>query len=163
VGISANNQYATSVTFGGVALTKAAFTFYSNDAEMWYLVNPTGTANIVVTMVGPTSVVVGAYALSGVDQTNPIPTTATAHSTGAGSPTISITTKYANSWVLDLASMYGGDTLGSPTCTQQWNLNVPGGVTGASSSKITSSPGTVTCSWTATPTDFWDDAAIEVK
>src|SRR6185437_8839706 len=110
VGVDANNNAVTSVTFGGVSLTNAAFSFTNNDAEFWYLTNPSGTGNIVVTMAGATSAVIGAYSFSGVDQTTPIPTSITNHNaaTSASSPTISITTKNPNSWVLDLPSIYGG-------------------------------------------------------
>ena len=165
VGIMANNNLATSVTFGGIPLVRVVSSFSNNDAEFWYLKNPTGTANIIVTMGGSTSVVVGAYSFSGVDQTNPIPTTATNHNIKTtSSPTISITTTNPNSWVIDLPSIYGGVTLGSPTCTQQWDINMPNAITGASSSTIKASAGLATCSWTASGSgDLWDDVAIEVK
>ena len=163
VGISANNNPATSVTFGGTQLTQAAASFFNNDAEFWYLKNPTGTANIVVTMSGATSAVVGAYAFSGVDLANPVPTVSTNHNTAASSPSISITTKNPNSWVLDLPSIWGGVTLSSPTCAQQWDVNVQGAITGASSSAVVPSAGSATCKWTASSADSWDDAALEVK
>ncbi|MGI0094713.1 MAG: fibronectin type III domain-containing protein [Nitrosotalea sp.] len=166
VGVSANNNNVASVTFGGVPLTNAAFSFSNNDAEFWYLSNPSGTGNIVVTMSGATSAVVGAYSFSGVDQTTPIPTSTTNHNsaTVASSPTISITTKNPNSMVLDLPSIYGGVTLGSPTCTQQWDTNIPSAITGASSSAAQATAGSVSCNWTASGSgDSWDDAAIEIK
>lgn len=161
VGVEANNNWVTSITFGGVQLTQKVRSFNWNDAEFWYLTNPTGTADIVVTMSGPTSVVVGAYSFSGVDQTDPLPISAA--NTGSGSPTISLTTLYPNSWVLDSPSIWGGVTLGSPTCTQSWDVNVPDAITGASSSTIVASPSSVTCSWTASSGDLWDDVAIEIK
>jgi hypothetical protein len=163
VGVQANRNDVVSVTFGGLQLTERVESFHNNDAEFWYLTNPSGTGDIVVTMSGPTSVVVGAYAFSGVNQANPLPTTADDHNTGLGSPEISLTTAYPNSWVIDSASVWGGVTLGSPTCTQQWDLTVPNRITGASSSTILTSPGTVTCGWTASPGDQWDDVAVEVK
>ena len=164
VGVSTNNNDIASVTFGGVQLSQTAKSFYNNDAEFWYLKNPVGTGNIVVTTSGPTSAIVGAYSLSGVDQTNPIPSSTTDHNKVSGSPTISITTQYPNSMVLDLPSIYGGVTLGSPTCTQGWDLNVQDEITGASSSMIPSKAGSTTCSWTASQGgDLWDDVAIEVK
>jgi hypothetical protein len=162
VGVTASNNGVGSVVFGGVQLTRAVSSFNNNDAEFWYLKNPAGTANIVVTMDGPTSAVVGAYSFFGVDQTNPIPTSATNHNTAPGSPTISLTTAYQNSWVIDLPSIHGGVTLGAPTCTQQWDVNMPSVITGASSSTIKSSAGPVTCSWIASRGDFWDNVAIEV-
>src|SRR5947209_250194 len=106
-------------------MTKVIKHFTNNDAEFWYQTNPAnGSHNIVVTMKGSTSVVVGAYSFFGVNQTNPIPTTATNFNTVASSPTISITTANSNSWVLDSAAIYGGKTLSSPTCTQRWNTNI---------------------------------------
>ena len=163
VGLSANNNNAVSVTFGGIALTNAAASFTNNDAELWYLKNPSGTGNVVVTTSGPTQAIVGAYSFSGVNQTSPIANHATKHNTSASSPKISITTKYPNDWVLDLASIYGGSTLGSPTCTQQWDINMPGSITGASSSAIVPTAKAVTCGWTASSNDLWDDAIIELK
>ncbi len=164
VGVETNNNDVTSITFGGVQLSQAVKSFYNNDAEFWYLKNPVGTGNIVVTTSGSTSAVVGAYSLSGVDQTNPIPTSMTNHTAASSSPTISITTQYPNSLVLDLPSIYGGSTLGSPTCIQQWDVNVPNEITGASSSTVQAKAGSVSCNWTASQGgDLWDDAAIEVK
>ena len=163
VGVEANNNNVISITFGGVQLTKAVSSFYNNDAEFWYMKNPSGTANIVVTMGGPTSVIVGAYSFFGVDQTNPIPTNVANHNSASSNPTISITTAYPDSWVIDLPSIYGGVTLGSPTCTQSWDVNMAGTITGASSSTILASPGSITCSWTSSSGELWDDTAIELK
>jgi hypothetical protein len=164
VSVEANNNNVASITFGGVPLASKVSSFSNNDAEFWYLTNPSGTGNVVVTMAGSTSVVVGAYSFSGVDQTTPIPTSVTNHNTSPSSPTVSITTQNPNSWVLDSASIYGSVTLGSPTCTQQWDANIAGAITGASSSSVKSSAGPATCSWTASGSgELWDDAAIEVK
>ncbi|TLX69523.1 MAG: fibronectin type III domain-containing protein, partial [Thaumarchaeota archaeon] len=48
-------------------------------------------------------------------------------------------------------------------CTQSWDVNIPSAVTGASSSTVQTTAGSITCSWTASGGDFWDDVAIEVK
>jgi hypothetical protein len=114
-------------------------------------------------MNGPTSAIVGAYSFSGVNQTSPLPTSGTKHNTTPNSPNITITTKFANDWVLDLPSIYGGSTLGSPACTQGWDVNVPSVITGASSYTMVQTPGAVTCDWTASSGDFWDDAAVEIQ
>ncbi|TLX90775.1 MAG: hypothetical protein E6K93_05565, partial [Thaumarchaeota archaeon] len=72
--VEANNNVASTITYNGIPMTKAISSFTSNDAEIWYQANPaSGAHNIVVTMAGSTSVIVGAYSLFGVDQTNPIP------------------------------------------------------------------------------------------
>ncbi|MDE1863331.1 MAG: hypothetical protein KGI33_10525 [Thaumarchaeota archaeon] len=118
----------------------------------------------MVTMNNASSIVVGAYGFSGVNQTSPIANTAKNSNTASSSPTISMTTKYANDWVLDLPSICGGQTLGSPTCTQEWDTNIPSAITGASSSTTVSSPGSVTCGWTANQGgDMWDDVSVELR
>src|SRR4029077_3001024 len=43
VGVEANNHNVVSVTFGGIHLTKKVSSFSNNDAEFWYLTNPSGT------------------------------------------------------------------------------------------------------------------------
>jgi len=164
VGISANNNNVASVTYGGIPLRQAASSFYNNDAEFWYLKDPNGTGNVVVTMAGATSAVAGAYAFSGVNQTDPIPGHVVGHSTANSSPSITITTAYQNSWVVDLPSIYGGVTLSSPTCTPRWDANIPNAVTGSSSTDVVSSAGAATCKWTASGGgDQWDDIALELR
>jgi hypothetical protein len=163
VGVSADSSDVGSITFNGISLLRKAGSFVNNDAEFWYLKNPVGTGDIVVTMNGPTSAIVGAYSFSGVNQTSPLPTSGTKHNTTPNSPNITITTKFANDWVLDLPSIYGGSTLGSPACTQGWDVNVPSVITGASSYTMVQTPGAVTCDWTASSGDFWDDAAVEIQ
>jgi len=170
VGVEANEQSVSSVKFGGVSLTQSVSSFTNNDAEIWYLKNPSSTpADLVITMSGGThssSFVIGAYSFFGVNQTTPIATTNSTHNTSASSPSISLTTKYYNSWVLDSPSIFGGATLSSPTCTQQWNTNVQvnstNKITGASSSTIPNAPGKVTCGWTASVGELWDDVAVEI-
>ena len=163
VGVAANDANVASVTFGGAPLAQAAASFSNNDAEFWFLAGPSGAADIVVTMTGATSAVVGAYSFFGVNQTDPVPTTSTDHGgIGGSSPDVSIATQFPGSWVLDLPSIFGDVTLGSPSCTQQWDLNVPNSITGASSSTVVPAPSTVTCGWTASSGDLWDDVAVEI-
>ncbi len=163
VGVSANNNNVASITFGGVPLTRAAGSFINNDAEFWYLTNPSGTGDVIVTTSGPTQAIVGAYSLSGVNQSSPISSHVTKHNTTPSSPSVSITAQSAGDWVVDLPAIYGGSTLSSSTCAQGWSLNMPNEITGASSSTVVQSPGTVTCSWTANVGDLWDDAAVEIQ
>ena len=168
VGVAADDYSVSSITFGNLSLTQAGGTssFYYSDTELWYLDGtppgyPSVPTNIVVTMSGPTSVVVGAYAFSGVDQGTPIATWATNYGSG-GSPAISLTTRYAGSWILDQPSVIGS-SLTAPTCTQEWNADVSGAVTGASSYLATSTPGEYSCSWTPGPPGApWDDMAVEI-
>lgn len=171
VGVEQNWQSVNSITFGGVSLLKKTSSFINNDAEFWYLKNPSVTpADIVVTMSGGSRVsafVIGAYAFSGVDQTTPIPNSATAHNTASSSPSITLTTTNPNEWVLDSPSIFGDATLSSPACNQQWNSNVQYNstqkISGASSSALVPVAGSVTCKWTASPVNLWDDVAIGIK
>jgi len=170
VGVEQNWQSVSSITFGGVALTKKIAHFTNNDAEFWYLKNPSSApANIQVTMSGGTrtsAFVIGAYAFFGVDQANPIPNSSFKFAVSS-SPNISITTTQANEWVLDSPSIFGGVTLSSPNCNQQWNSNVQFNstqkITGASSSQLVPTTGTVNCKWTASASEAWDDIAIGIK
>lgn len=169
VGIEANNQSATSVTFGGVALTQKVSSFNNNDAEFWYLKNPSSNPkNIVVTFGGSTAFVVGAYSFFDVNQTTPIPTTKT-NSSSSGNLTISLTTADPNDLVIDSPSIYGGSMLSSPTCLQEWDSNAPitstSKITGASSiTLVPVSSTTVSCKWTnSISTNAWDDVAVELK
>jgi hypothetical protein len=162
VGIEADNKNATSVTFGSAKLTEAVGSFHFFYTSFYYLKNPNGTANINVTFAGNTGFVVGAYALSGVDQANPIPTTAT-NSNGVN-PYIPLNTEFSNSRVTDSVSAQTGTTLSSPTCMKYWNIIVTSHITGASSSNQTTTPGYVNCSWHSSLSGGgWDDAAIEIK
>lgn len=163
VGIESDNNGATSVKFGTTSLTQAVVHFTNDDTEFWYLKNPSGTANIVVTMAGTTDAVVGAYALAGVNQTSPVPTTKT-NSATSGNPTISLTTQYANSWLLDSPAIFGGSQLSNPTCTSEWNVRVSSStITGASSNKTVATPGSATCTWTnSVSSNGWDDVAVEI-
>ncbi len=162
VGISANNASATSVTFNGVPMMQAISSFHNNDAEVWYLTSPAAAGNVVVNMSSSTKAVVGAYSFANVDLNNPVVTTASGYNTSS-SPSVSLTTKYVGDWIVDVPSIYGGSTLGSPTCTQGWNDNIPNEITGASSSREVSFPAQVTCSWKASSGDSWDDVAVDLK
>ncbi len=164
VGISSNSNNAVSVTFGGVSLKQAVLSFHNNNAEFWYLTNPSGTGDIVVTMAGQTQAVVGAYSFANVDQANPMPSTHTSYNTAPSSPSITVTTNFPGDWVIDLPSIWGGVILDAPTCTQEWNNNVPDAITGASSSRMVAYNAMVTCGWTASGGgDMWDDVAVELK
>ena len=77
VGIGLRNYTTiTSVTYGGIALTKAAAVGSGTNnyarSELWYLVNPTvGTANIVVTNSATEWMATGAITFTGVNQSTP--------------------------------------------------------------------------------------------
>jgi len=86
-GGTAGQRAVTGVTYGGVALTRV---FAKDDAnflnvETWYLIAPTaGTAGVIADLGGnPGLCAVGASSYTGVDQTTPLRTPATASGSSA--------------------------------------------------------------------------------
>ncbi|MDD5474448.1 MAG: hypothetical protein PHU34_09935 [Candidatus Methanoperedens sp.] len=160
----------TSITYAGVALTRADFSLSPESpqarAELWYLANPAaGTNNVVVTFstaIGSGGAVAGAVSFSGVDQTNPMSNTATGSGSG-GTASTSITTVNANAWIIDTIVV---TTANSPTAISpqvaRWSTTVPSGlIGGGGSTNITTNPGTQTMKWTVN--DKWAQVAAEIK
>src|SRR2546425_1016896 len=168
VGGTVDNFAITGVTYGGTALTQAGAETQKPTGSIWYLVNPpSGTASVVVTSSPSKGAIIGVISFTGVDQSTPIPTTATNdNANGRTSPaTVSITNANANAWVMDLVASghIGGFTNGASTTTQ-WNLDSASTNAGASSTTGPLSPSTVTnFSWTLPTPDAWVDVAVEIK
>lgn len=164
VGIESSTGTVSSVTYGGVALTPVVSKSNIVDTEFWILKNPaSGSADIDVDMSTGSTVIVGAYSFFGVDQTNPVPTTAT-NSDIVGDPSVMITNSNAYSWVLD-SVVIASTSLSNPTQNSQWNIQVIGTDDGASSSATVTQPNTsTTFGWTAGAVGVhWTQVAIEVK
>jgi len=157
----------TNITYAGVPLTNAAISVSAQGmrAEIWYLTNPTAGANSIVVNFNKTlsadGAVAGAVSFSGVDQTNPIPTTATSYGNGQN-PSNSITTVNANASIIDTLARSAG-ALPSPNSpqVQRWSRG-SGGMSGAGSTKDTTTAGSQTMSWTVSSSD-WAWAAAEIK
>src|SRR5256712_3820101 len=168
VGGTVDNFAITGVTYGGTALTQAVADTQKPTGSIWYLVNPpSGTASVVVSSSPSKGAIIGVISFTGVDQSTPIPTTATNdNANGRTSPaTVSITNANANAWVMDLVASghIGGFTNGASTTTQ-WNLDSGSTNAGASSTTGPLSPSTVTnFSWTLPTPDAWVDVAVEIK
>jgi hypothetical protein len=182
VAVAADEASATStVTYGGVALTKAyeinrSVEGWSADTGFWYMINPpVGTANIVATVPGNTGpILIGAYSLYGVDQTNPVPTVA--HNSGTCPPprnpctTVSITNQYKNSWVIDSSEIADGvGVIQNPSQAQQWALTLSDpaieDVSGSSKAGPLSSLGSTTFTWNNGTRGGgpWVAVAVEIK
>src|SRR3989442_527100 len=167
-GGTVDNFAINCVTYGGTELTQAVADTQKPTGSIWYLVNtPSGTASVVVTSTPSKGAIVGVISFTGVDQSTPIPTTATNdNANGRRSPaTVSITNANANSWVMDLVGSghIGGFTNGASTTTQ-WILDSGSTNAGASSTTGPLSPSTVTnFSWTLPTPDAWVDVAVEIK
>jgi hypothetical protein len=163
VAVESSTGTVSGITYGGVALTQVISKSNIVETEFWILKNPSsGTADIVVTMSGASTVVVGAYSFFGVDQTNPIPTTITNSST-TNNPSTTIINNNAYSWLLDSVTI-ASTSLSNPTQTSQWNVQIASVVSGASSSAAIISPNTsTTFGWISGTVGHWAQIAIEVK
>ncbi len=124
-GIGLDYDNPTSITYGGVALTKE-IAAGGPVCEIWKLVNPpAGTANIVVTL--PRTVLnswefvdVAGVSFTGVDPTTPFNAT----SSLPNSVTVDITTTVNNSWLVGAVVNDGGG--GAPyngELTQIWGAH----------------------------------------
>lgn len=93
----------SGVTYNSVSMTKLAEQADgggSNYLDVWYLVAPATGANDVVVSKDTSGVMVSTCAsYSGVDQTTPIPTSASDNSTATTAFSADITTTETNSWV----------------------------------------------------------------
>lgn len=163
----------TSITFGGVALTKAADADDGGNrcaAEVWYLVNPSAaTADLVVTCTSARRIQWTAYCLTGVAQGTPVGTgvTATGNDT---TPTVAASSA-AGELVIDaVAALADTDTLSGLTLTVGAGQTQTGqglassgapAVRGGSSREAGGS--SVTMSWTLSTTTRWAIAAVPFK
>jgi hypothetical protein len=180
VGVSLNNDdYAevSSVTWKGTEnLTlDGRFVANSDDArvEIWGLVAPsTGTGNVVVTFTDGTDgqpgimqeAVVGVVTFTGVDQTTPLGTFASATGDNSTSANVDVDSA-ANELVFGVISCEYDAVTTDPSQTERWNTTVSG-TSGAGSTEAGAAP-TVATSWTIvadpTPDNHWAIGGVSIK
>lgn len=165
-----------SITYNGVSLTRRVNVDFNLGGvyfrhQIWTLENPASGSNTVVVTydgnVNPDAICVLSY--TGVRQAGM--TGATQSATGNGNnPTLSITTLYSNSLVVGGCAVQGGDS--DPFSPGAGQTERTDGDTGTSadldfgysdSDEPASSPGAVTHDYTASVSDYWIIAAIEVR
>lgn len=163
VGISmSQNSGATTVstvTFNGQSLTRVASATDAGNirAELWRLVAPPiTTANVVVSLSANERPICGATSWTGVDQTTPLGTAATASGTTSGSgtnqPSVDVSSA-SNEVVHDVLAVDATNAVAvGAGQTQVWSQSSSGSVTtvrGAASTE----PGaaTTTMSWSGVP------------
>lgn len=168
-------QAGLSVTFGGVGLLEvsaAAVTanssgsnppgYYACTSRIFYLVNPTGAHDVVVTFSGlasPEYAAIGAAAFSNVDQTAPLQNAT--HATG-GATAISLAIATAAGHVsLDNLCDYSATTniVGGQT-TQRWLLS--SSVTGAGSTYASTGATTATHLWQQSSGYAWASSGVDI-
>ena len=166
------SESVTSITYAGVALTKAAEQNQSGSpdvrVELWYLAAPaTGNNSVNVTLTGNARFVASSASFTGVDQVTPIEDTDTGTD---AAPTVQVTTTSNNAWVVDVLAQERSTPTPSVGAgqTQLWS-NSSGGsasqrVYGAGSSEGPVSPvGAVTMSWSFGMGRNWAAAAVAIK
>jgi uncharacterized repeat protein (TIGR01451 family) len=170
-----NNAAAavTGITYNGTALTLVGA---HNDAgntrrvEMWYLLAPVnGTFNVIVSVDVPSAVtegvVAGATTFTGVDQTVPLGTFASAAG-AAGTYSQLNVSSVVNGMILDTLSTDGTQTVSIPgPQVQQWNVNSQNSAnTGvrASGTSRTGAP-SVPISETFSGTSNWSLGAVSIN
>lgn len=159
----------SSVTYNGAALTSvgrvAGAGSFGGVVEIWRRIAPsTGANNIVANFSANTDIVGGGHSFTGADQTTPNGTFTSATGTSTA-PSVSITSA-SDEIVID-GVLHTHSTGGTPTLsvgagqTQRWNATPSVWIVGGGSTEA--GAGSVTMSWTASPSDPWAIAGVSVK
>jgi uncharacterized delta-60 repeat protein len=161
VSLSLTAGQATSVTYGGTAMTLVGrYTgIHSHTSEIWQLLAPTvGTANIEATFNTTTQALGGGVAFNDVDQSSP---TGTFQGASADSGTASVTvTSAVGDMVIDTLFVDLPTTVTALTGqTENWEL--ANGRTGGGS--MESGAASVVMSWTISNPDEWNIAAVSIR
>jgi Concanavalin A-like lectin/glucanases superfamily/Domain of unknown function (DUF2341) len=154
---SGSNCQATSVKYGGTALTRidqssAVSSSIYQCVSLWYLVAPTvGTATVSVTFpVTLDGATAGAVNLYSVKQG--APDASNTNYSNSGATSTNVTTLAANSTVVDVFG--SGQSLGDlgpgSGQTAQWTQDSGNSNSGGSSTETATSPHSVNMSWTQT-------------
>lgn len=169
---SVGGDVVSSVTYGGVALTKLLTADPSPGGgtdkalDVWYLTGPAaGTASIVVTFTGSLSAVCGAVSLTGVSQSSPLRTPLPFTSTSSNAPTVSTTGGAASDLVMAFLHMRGANTVtvgGSQTAVITY-AQTGGTSNQLIATKQTGGTGTIVSSFSWTTPDMAAEIAVAVK
>lgn len=162
---------ASSITYGGVALTRVSgFTYdpFTNFAyaDLWYLIAPAvGTANIVITRPEYRNIAWSASDWTGVHQTTPLTSGTHDTGTGNGSGTSSSNTCPANGALFVHCTKNDGSgapSASSPTTiVSQTQDNTGTGVYLATAYRT--STGTLQFTWTSGTARNWDMSVLALN
>ena len=165
IALANNSQTVSSITYGGVALTRITTSVARNTVDIWKLVAPgVGTSNIVATWTGNEDMAAWSGTFTNVDQTNPIGDSQIANG-GDSTPTVTVSATTGDI-VVDMLSANGdAGTVtigGSQTLICSGQTGTGGGdCRGFSSYEAGAS--SVTMSWSQTANKDWDIAAAVLK
>jgi len=180
VGVSTKDGIVISVKYNNVPLnlvgyldgtnmsTQAPIQNGSNAAEVYiysYLNPPIGTADVVVTLDSDykKGIVVGATNFSGVDQTNPLGTVASAsYNDDSESPFDLNVPSSIGSLIFDVSSVRNGTQTMAVGQTQLYNINSGSETHGGSSTKVATTTSTL-ISWSSTSCEEVGRAAVSIN
>jgi N-acetylglucosamine-6-sulfatase len=164
------NHAVTSVTYGGVPLTKitsAAIGSYLQVTEMWHLTAPPiGTNNIVVTTDIPAKyLAVTAISRTGIDQVSPIVSSTGTFGTTGTNPTITVPSQMGN--VVQDAISWNKYITPQATATagpgQTALANLAGTFQLGVATSEEAGSATTTMSWVLSTSRPWSMVAVEIK
>jgi len=165
----------SSITYNGDNLTKIrsdeadyGAAGADNRSEIWYMVNPdAGTNSIVVTYAGAVGGSVGgAISFTGAAQTNqPNSNAGNQQSGDVGSVSVNISTTADGCFIVD--SICGSLSVNTNTPdasqTERHNVAAPSHCKGGSSTKVLTSAGSTSMSWTSSSNQSWTISAASFK
>lgn len=163
------NTAVTSMTFDGTTLTNAVSQATNASVYISYLKNPaSGSAkNLVINFGGVNSPCGSAISFSGVDQTTPVGASNSATGTST-TPSVSLTTSYDSSMIVDGVGVDSGGSNQSPTATgtnQTRRISQAASAFNeqACSTTTTTTAGSYTLSYSMGASKAWDMCALEIK
>ena len=164
VGISQRNRNVTSVTYGGTPLTLVGENVNgtSGRMHMYMLLNPpSGTANVVVNLDADPDrgIVVGVTTFTGVNQSTPLGTFATANGSSSAAST---TVNSANGeLVFDVATYRNTTMAANAGQTERYNVYSGNEIYGGSSTKAGAA--SVNMGWAGSASQNWAIGAVSIK
>ena len=159
---------SSAPTYNSVSMTQVnSLLFLSNNKRLYqyYLINPSTGANTVSIDLSAANAGLhaGAVSFSGANQTTQPDGNATASAAETNAPSVNVTTSFANTIVIDC--LYMGNTSSATvgaSQTQRWNELAPTS-RHCGSTEPTTSPATVTMSWTLGTATGWGIGAMGVR
>jgi prepilin-type N-terminal cleavage/methylation domain-containing protein len=170
VAISYNNnddETVTGVTYNGTALTQVGERNNGNDAQVYIyiLVAPdTGTHNVVINFSSALDegAIAGVMTFTGVDQTTPLGTFASAVGNDSTPATVSISSASGELVFGVVSSEYEALTASSGQ-DERWNMSISGAGTNGAGGTDAGAP-TVTMSWSLDPSyNHWAIGGVSIK
>jgi prepilin-type N-terminal cleavage/methylation domain-containing protein len=170
VGISFNpndNERVTTVTYGGTSLTKVGEGVNGNDAMVYIysLVAPApGAADVVITFDSALDegAIAGVMTFTGVEQTTPLGTFASASGNNSTPASVNITSASGELVFGVVSSEYEAFTASSGQ-NEHWNMSISGAATNGAGGTDAGAP-TVAMSWSLDPSyNHWASGGVSIK